>query len=74
MNLNEENLNINDKNILRWEDIRSVTFHKIGFGMQGIITFNNSGDIKIPSAIENLELLKNNIEERLPENCEITTN
>ena len=71
LTLDENEININDEHILKWNEISEVTFHSIGFGMQAIVTFNNDKKVKIPAVIENFEVLKNRIKNSVSENCVI---
>ena len=71
VDLNDQEINFNDKHTLQYKDIDAVAYYSVGFGMQPIITFNNNSELKIPAVIENLELLKNKLEKNLPEGCDI---
>jgi len=73
VSLNEENININDEKVLRWDDINSVTYYNFGVGMMPIIKLNDDKNSEIPATIENLDLLKNKIEKHIPEKCKVTT-
>jgi hypothetical protein len=71
--ISDEEINLNNESKLKWDSIISIKY-TVGFGTDGIIIFNNDKNLKVPAVIDNLDILKNQIEKRVPESCKITKN
>lgn len=69
----DDEINLNNEAKLKWDNIKSIEY-TIGFGKDGVIIFNNDNTLKVPAVMENLDILKNQIELRIPESCNIIKN
>ncbi len=67
--LSEEGIQMQDEPLVKWQEISSAQFHGKQFGSTSIITLfpKNGEPLKIPAAINHLQVIQGMIENKVPD-------